>query len=183
MNARLGKVSGRFFQRTLFSEWKRLFWFIFNHCDMILLCRYPPIVMDALQLANAPDIPCVVYERQGLDQTSRESNSSQQSGNIMDWKEAVSKASPHDCVDVEANDPLYILYTSGTTGIWPRQAFLTRGSIFDFSCIICPLRWSKRYPTPHGRARSGQPLDNESLIRNGVKTSKNESIDLEVFIF
>ena len=78
---------------------------------MILLCRYPPIVMDALQLANAPDIPCVVYERQGLDQTSRESNSSQQSGNIMDWKEAVSKASPHDCVDVEANDPLYILYT------------------------------------------------------------------------
>ena len=71
--------------------------------------------MDALQLANAPDIPCVVYERQGLDQISP--NYACTATNIMDWKEAVSKASPHDCVDVEANDPLYILYTSGTTGI------------------------------------------------------------------
>ena len=83
---------------------------------MIKFSRYPPIVMDALQLANAPDIPCVVYERQGLAQITSSSNT-QKAPNIMDWKEAVSQASPHDCVDVEANDPLYILYTSGTTGI------------------------------------------------------------------
>ena len=75
--------------------------------------------MDALQLANAPDIPCVVYERQGLDQISpnKATAPSSVAAKIMDWKEAVSQASPHDCVDVEANDPLYILYTSGTTGI------------------------------------------------------------------
>lgn len=33
-----------------------------------------------------------------------------------DWAESVQKASPADYVEVDATDPLYILYTSGTTG-------------------------------------------------------------------
>lgn len=32
------------------------------------------------------------------------------------WEDVIESAGPHDCVPVEANDPLYILYTSGTTG-------------------------------------------------------------------
>lgn len=32
------------------------------------------------------------------------------------WDELMESNWRHDCVDVDANDPLYILYTSGTTG-------------------------------------------------------------------
>ncbi|WP_373507408.1 AMP-binding protein, partial [Thiocapsa sp.] len=37
-------------------------------------------------------------------------------GRDIDWREAMKTATPADCVPVKATDPLYILYTSGTTG-------------------------------------------------------------------
>lgn len=35
----------------------------------------------------------------------------------LDWEEEMAAAPPHDCVPVPACHPLYILYTSGTTGL------------------------------------------------------------------
>ena len=73
-------------------------------------CRYKPIVEDALKLSNVPDLPTIVYQRPNLPEAEMIP------GKDVDWREALNKARGHDCVDLEANEPLYVLYTSGTTG-------------------------------------------------------------------
>lgn len=86
-----------------------------------MIDSYKPIVDEALNIANAPETPCVIYQRQddiNAEAAKITASQPQLRSNDLVWQEAVSTASNHDCVDVEANDPLYILYTSGTTGWW-----------------------------------------------------------------
>ena len=56
-------------------------------------------------------------------------------GRDHDWDELAAAARPADCVPVLATDPLYILYTSGTTGI-------PKGVVRDNGGHAVALRWS-----------------------------------------
>ena len=71
--------------------------------------EYKPIVDAAIEMANHKPSACVVLQRP-------QATASMQAGRDVDWQQALADASPADCVPVKGTDPLYILYTSGTTG-------------------------------------------------------------------
>lgn len=77
--------------------------------EVAKVIEYKPLVDEAITLsAHKPD-SCIVYQRE-------QAKAALDSSRDVDWNEAMAKASPADCVPVNATDPLYILYTSGTTG-------------------------------------------------------------------
>lgn len=71
--------------------------------------EYKPILDEAIAMAESKPSSCVILQR-----PTKECELT--AGRDIDWQKAVSEAEPADCVAVSATDPLYVLYTSGTTG-------------------------------------------------------------------
>ncbi|MCG8326462.1 MAG: propionyl-CoA synthetase [Chitinophagales bacterium] len=92
---------------------------------------YMAIVNEALKESTHQPEACIVYQRSFL-------NAPLKDGRDYDWQTLRSTAQTADCVAVDASDPLYILYTSGTTG-------KPKGIVRDNGGHAVAMRFSMEY--------------------------------------
>ncbi len=95
------------------------------------IISYKPLLDKALELATFQPSATILLQREKLQCELNNKNE-------FDFYTLLQNANPHPCVSVKGSDPLYILYTSGTTG-------KPKGVVRDNGGHAVALRYSMEY--------------------------------------